>query len=574
MRYLALACDYDGTLAHHGAVDEATIAALERFRASGRTLLMVTGRRLEELVTVFSRLDLFEWIVAENGALLFHPATRHEQPLSDGPGETFIAALKDRGVSPFDVGHIIVATWEPYETVVLETIRDLGLELQVIFNKGAVMILPPGINKATGLAAALAELGISRHNVVAVGDAENDHALLDTAEVGVAVENAVPMLKERADLVTERDHGAGVAELIDQLIADDLHTLTPQLTRHHLVLGKSQAEDQDLLLPPQGINLLVAGSAGSGKTQIAGAWVEQLNEAAYQYCAIDPEGELESLPDALVVGSHEHAPDVEEVLKLLKAPQQNVVVSLRGLQPPERPRWFRSLAARLDEMRAHNGRPHWLVLYQAHQIVPESTATDERTWHSWQDGLLLVTDDPQLVARSALQEMDVIVAVGEGLDRLLHVTAEATSTTLNGFIPQRLSPGEALVWDRRLGADPAIIRVARAKVERSREHRVAVDGELDSGASFYFRGPEQKLNLRAKNLVSFLQLAAGVDHDTWSYHLQQGDYSSWLRSAVGDDALGDEVAEIEGQRELSPTESLQAIRSLIETRYGLTSTAN
>ena len=53
----------------------------------------------------------------------------------------------------------------------------------MIFNKGAVMILPSGVNKATGLAAALEELGLSPHNVVGVGDAENDHAFLERLRV-------------------------------------------------------------------------------------------------------------------------------------------------------------------------------------------------------------------------------------------------------------------------------------------------------------------------------------------------------------------------------------------------------
>ena len=100
----------------------------------------------------------------------------------------------------------------------LETIRDLGLELQVIFNKGAVMVLPAGVNKASGLVAALDELGLSPHNVVGVGDAENDHAFLAACECAVAVANALPTIKERADHVTAGEDGDGVRELIDALI--------------------------------------------------------------------------------------------------------------------------------------------------------------------------------------------------------------------------------------------------------------------------------------------------------------------------------------------------------------------
>ena len=73
MRYLALCCDYDGTIAHHGRVDEPTLAALERLRESGRKLVMVTGRELDDLQTVFPRLDLFARVVAENGALHLSP---------------------------------------------------------------------------------------------------------------------------------------------------------------------------------------------------------------------------------------------------------------------------------------------------------------------------------------------------------------------------------------------------------------------------------------------------------------------------------------------------------------------
>ena len=158
MRYLALCCDYDGTLAHHGQLDAPTIAALERLKASGRFLIMVTGRELDELKTVCSRLDLFDQVVAENGALLYRPDTGEERSLGKRPPDDFVAALKSKGVERISVGRVIVATWEPHQNTVLETIHDMHLELQVIFNKGAVMILPTGINKASGLRAALKEM--------------------------------------------------------------------------------------------------------------------------------------------------------------------------------------------------------------------------------------------------------------------------------------------------------------------------------------------------------------------------------------------------------------------------------
>jgi hydroxymethylpyrimidine pyrophosphatase-like HAD family hydrolase len=222
MRYLALCCDYDGTLATDGRLSGDTIAALERLIASERHLLMVTGRELADLKSVCDRLDLFEYVVAENGALLYRPATGEEKLLAPPPPENFIRELRERQVRPLSSGRVIVATWEPHETTVLETIRELGLELQVIFNKGAVMVLPAGVNKATGLIAALDELGISPKHAVGIGDAENDHAFLSICGFSAAVANALPSLKEEVDWVTRADHGAGVAEVVKALLENNL----------------------------------------------------------------------------------------------------------------------------------------------------------------------------------------------------------------------------------------------------------------------------------------------------------------------------------------------------------------
>jgi len=85
MYFSVLACDYDGTLATDGQVSQETLAALERLLDSGRKLILVTGRQLDDLEKVFPHLNHFEWVVAENGALLYKPATQEEKPLGDPP---------------------------------------------------------------------------------------------------------------------------------------------------------------------------------------------------------------------------------------------------------------------------------------------------------------------------------------------------------------------------------------------------------------------------------------------------------------------------------------------------------
>jgi hydroxymethylpyrimidine pyrophosphatase-like HAD family hydrolase len=220
VRYLALATDYDATLADRGVVAPRTLAALKRLKHSGRKLLLVTGRHLPDLQSVFSALDVFDRVVAENGALLFRPHSGEEVLLCDPPPAKFISQLRARDV-PFSRGRGIVATAEPHQAEVMEAIHDLGLELHIIFNKGSVMVLPSGVNKATGLMRALAELGIAADHVVGVGDAENDHAFLAACGYAVAVANALPAIRQRAAWVTSAAHGGGVVELIDKLLRDD-----------------------------------------------------------------------------------------------------------------------------------------------------------------------------------------------------------------------------------------------------------------------------------------------------------------------------------------------------------------
>ncbi|EEF57130.1 HAD family hydrolase [Pedosphaera parvula] len=222
MRFLALATDFDGTIAWHGNVADPTIAALQRLKDSGRKIILVTGRELPDLLKVFPTLNIFDYVIAENGALLYHPARKQSRVLATPPPRQFVDLLRERGVHPLSLGRVIVATHESYKEVVQRAIKELNLGLQVILNKGDVMILPANVDKATGLQAALTELHIPPVATVAVGDAENDFAFLRISGCTVAVANALDSLKQRAQFVTKAGHGTGVEELIEMILANDL----------------------------------------------------------------------------------------------------------------------------------------------------------------------------------------------------------------------------------------------------------------------------------------------------------------------------------------------------------------
>jgi hydroxymethylpyrimidine pyrophosphatase-like HAD family hydrolase len=566
MRFHALATDYDGTLATHGKVDEPTLAALQRLLASGRKLILVTGRELPDLTATFPRLDLFESVVAENGALLYRPRTREEKVLAGPPPEPFLAALRARGVQPLAVGRVIVATREPHEKAVLDAIHELGLELQVIFNKGAVMVLPSGVNKATGLAAALKELGLSPHNVVGVGDAENDHAFLRLCGCSVAVANALLALKQAVDWVTSGDHGAGVRELIGELVGRDLAAHTGGLRRDALLLGTA-ADGGEVRLPAFGTNVLIAGPSGSGKSMAATSFLERLVEGRYQFCLIDPEGDYETFEGAITLGTSERGPAVDEILHVLAKPRDNAVVNLIGLPLADRPAFFQTLLPRLLELRARLGRPHWLVLDETHHLLPATWQPAGQTFPAECNGLLCITVHPEQVAPALLARLNVAVAVGGSPDETLRRFCKARGDCPPDLGPTNLEPGEVAVWSAVTGPAPVRVRVVPARSEHRRHTRKYAVGELPPDRSFYFRGPEGKLNLRAQNLLLFLQLADGVDDDTWMYHLRQGDYARWFREGIKDDALAADAARVEGMKAVSPQESRALIRRAVEQRY-------
>jgi HAD superfamily hydrolase (TIGR01484 family) len=566
MRYYALACDYDGTLAHNGQVDEAVIAALKRVRSSGRKLILVTGRELDSLKRVFSELELFDRVVAENGALLYRPTMREEKALGERPEPKLIERLRQRGVAPLSAGQVIVSTWEPYEKIALEAIRDLGLELQVIFNKGAVMILPSGVNKATGLTAALRELNLSAHNVVGIGDAENDHAFLSQCECAVAVANALPMLKERVDFVTPGNHGTGVIELADQLVESDLIEHESLLTRHEILLG-TREEKQEVRLKPYGINILVAGTSGSGKSTFATSFLERLLERDYQFCIIDPEGDYQNFGGAVVLGDVKQAPSADEICDFLEKSTQSVSINLLGVGLEHRPAFFKELLPALLELRLQTGRPHWIIIDETHHLLPADWAPAPLTLPREMHGLMLVTVHPDEVAPAILASVNTVIAIGGTPAQ----TIQGYSKTIGQKPPKvpagKLTPGEAIIWRRDLAAHPVRFRSIPPQAEHQRHIRKYAEGKIPEEDIFYFRGPEGKLKLRAKNLLIFLQLAEGIDDETWLHHLRRGDYSGWFRKAIKDEELANEAEKVEKRADVSPKESRALIKALIEARY-------
>lgn len=567
MHYLALATDYDGTIAHDGVVDEATIAALERLRGGARRLILVTGRELPDLRRAMPRLDLFDLVIAENGALLYDPANHEERPLAEPPPPRFVERLRELGVEPLSVGRVIVASWEPNEGKVLAAIRDLELELQITFNKGAVMVLPGGVNKATGLRAALDRLELSPLNCVGVGDAENDLAFLDLCGLSTAVANALPTVKEHAALVTTGVRGAGVAELVDRLLATDLAELDlaagQEGARGRVALALDEA-GKPVLYAPHRTSLLLTGLSGGGKSMLTLGLLERIAAAGFQWCVLDPEGDYEGIDGAVTEGSAETAPEPAQLLDLVRKTGNGVVANMLAVPLADRPAFLARLLPQLLALRATVGRPHVVIVDEAHHMLPRDWDPGGAAVPADLEGFLFVTTHPDQLSRRVLDCIDQLLVVGREAGDAVRAFCQARDIPPPEPVLE-VATGTVLALD----PDQGQVRELRSIPgigDRRRHRRKYAEGKLGKDTSFYFRGPDGKLNLRAHNLILFVDLADGVDEATWQWHRRNGDYSCWLRDCVKDGDLAREVAVIE-QDATGPAEARRQVRAAVEQRY-------
>jgi len=230
---------------------------------------------------------------------------------------------------------------------------------------------------------------------------------------------------------------------------------------------------------------------------------------------------------------------------------------------------FMSILARIQELRAKTGRPHWIIVDEAHHLLPASLDSASLTIPKELSSFALVTVHPDQVARAILSSINGIIAIGPQPGEVIDQFSAGSGKDLHRTKLPDAPPesGEVIVWLFSESSQPVKVIVEPAKAELRRHRRKYAAGELGEDKSFYFRGPEKKLNLRAHNMNMFAQLAEGVDEETWAHHLRNADYSRWLRDSVKDTAIAEEVATIEKDRALKPAESRSQIIDAIRKHY-------
>ena len=573
--YRAVAIDYDGTLT--GTADrpaDAALTAIEAARSTGLRIILVTGRILEELRSVFPSVDRwFDAIVAENGAVLsIEGATR----ILAAPVEFELDEALVAHAVPFRRGQVLLATQAVHESAVANAIRTLGLECQLTRNRSELMVLPPGISKGFGVSEALADLGLSHHSAVAIGDGENDHALLRACELGVAVANAVPSLLRHADVVLENEGGAGVAEfLASPLLRGEQ---IPDSKRWRVELGRDLDGDR-VTLPGARINVLFAGRSKSGKSYFAGMLAERLIGLGYSLCIIDPHGDyttLGALRGVLSVGGEGGLPLTDLVGRLVEHRFGSVIIDLSSFEGVERAAYLQRLLRQIDAERRATGLPHWILWDEAHAVAGEREALVDLL-QSPLKGCCLVTYRPQELPAAARAAIDYVVALpggksldpGEGQDPLVALAA------LDGvhFDATKAREGEAILYQPGEARSVRHFRISPRRSPHVRHWRKYRSVRLPSPLHFLFRDEDGALRGASANIEELHHTLRDCDSEVLRNHAPRHDLSRWVDQAIQDTELSRDLRRLEDEFTASSRDERQLTRfregavRAVERRY-------
>ena len=551
MRLTALALDYDGTIAVKGVLCPEMRAAIAETRAAGIKVILVTGRILGELRRLAGDLRFVDAVVAENGAVLAFPETGVSRLLAESPPAHFREALKSRGIT-FLAGECVVEASADSASALLRVIRELELPLVILFNRRRVMVLPQAVSKATGLHEALYTQRLSLHNALAIGDAENDHEMLKACEVGAAVAWGSGWLQAVADVVVEGSGPSDVAAYIRQ-VARSARLPPPRPGRRQLLLG-STPDGSPVHLGLRGRNFVIGGDPRSGKSWVAGLLMEQLIQARYSVCVLDPEGDyrsLEALPGVLILGGENPPPRPHELVAALRHPDVSVVVDLSRIPHAEKFDYIRAVLPSLASVRRRTGLPHRIVVDEAHYFLHGSDAAGLLDLD--QAGYTLISYRLSRLDPSVLRASDFVIVTRESDPReidQLHAFfdgfARGTGAAEWRAVLANLGPGEAALLQvtGEMAGELRRIRLAPRRTPHVRHRTKYLDVPVPEGKAFVFVGPDGT-PARARTLEELATILTAAPAWLLEGYLGRSDFSRWISDVFGDRFLASQVAHVE-----------------------------
>ena len=209
-----------------------------------------------------------------------------------------------------------------------------------------------------------------------------------------------------------------------------------------------------------------------------------------------------------------------------------------------------------------------MIVDEAHHLLPKNHQGVGQIVSGKLPGAVFITVHPDMMSPQALKLVTSVIAIGPKADGVVKALCKATGIKPPAkMTPPKDKDKRVLFW--RPGGDkkPKLVKVIEPKQSLKRHSRKYAEGTLDEKGSFYFRGPDDAMKLRAQNLMIFQQIAEGIDDGTWEHHLRKGDYSDWFRNQIRDKKLAEETKEAEKDEGLSPKESRRVVLDAVRKRY-------
>jgi hydroxymethylpyrimidine pyrophosphatase-like HAD family hydrolase len=576
MRLSVLALDYDGTVARGDALDPSVREAIAVARSNGIVVLLVTGRILSELRRVAGDLHFVDGVIAENGAIVHFPGPDHTTALAPELPAAFALELGRRGI-PHVAGVCLADASADDGARLLDVIRSLELPLVLVFNRGRVMTLAQGVSKATGLHVALDMLRLSARNLLAIGDAENDHELLRIAEVGGAVEWGSPVLRAAADVVVGGAGPSAVGRYLMPLAASRSLPKPPR-ARRRLRLGHTE-DGREFSLAVRGRNVLVAGDAKSGKSWVAGLLCEQLILHGYCVCVLDPEGDygsLEALPGVTVLGGEDPPPTPRELLRALRYPDRSVVLDLSRLAHDAKLDYIRAALPAINTLRRQTGLPHRIVLDEAHYFLHDAGARHLLDLET--NGYTVVTYFPSRLPAELLAASEVMIVTCESNPQEIDALSRACATC--GQVDQPywravlahlpLGQAVALPITEEAGGELKMFTIGARLTPHVRHRQKYCDVPVAESKAFLFPGHHRPSLRSVRTLREFVEVLEGSAAADMDGYLRRGDFSRWIGAVFGDHALAAEIsAHEEAFRQGGDPELVAEVANAIRGRYDL-----
>ncbi|HUH68901.1 MAG TPA: HAD hydrolase family protein [Mycobacterium sp.] len=544
--FRVVAVDLDGTLTSGGQVSAQALEAVDRVRRDGLQVVLVTGRIVTELAANFPQItDHVDALVAENGAVTVTAGRTY--PLSAPVDRALGAALDQREV-PYRRGEVILAADGDYAATILEAIGALNLDCQIVRDRAALMVVPAGVTKGTGLAAVLTEMNLSPHNTIAIGDAENDLSLFGSAEIGVAAANALSSVRERADLVLEQPDGAGVAELLTGAYLNGARRWCP--ARRWVQIGTFD-DGTPTKVPGSQARMVVTGPAKSGKSYLVGLLAEEWINAGYCVLLVDPEGDhgqLEQLNRVQLINAQNRLPEPVELVCLLQ-PHTSLVVDLSALSTADKVDYLHRLRPAAEAHREARGFPHWVIYDEAHLL-----GADRQPHWTRRGGYLLSSFVPSSLPAGEVDDTDIVL------------TLDAADMA-NDVTPQPMRRASVQFGS----AAPRAFTIAARRTGHVRHSHKYADVSLPKERRFYFRPTDGHTMPAAGTMHEFRAAIGYLDLQALQYHLERGDFSRWLGDTIADMEFAAQVAAWEDELVARRAADLQRVRRqlihAIEQRY-------